>query len=103
MTSGSSFFEPFLESVRVDCFASWPKRLADLSYETGAALGILSSLHLLIYTFPDPVGQAKAVSAFADSGALRNGESPVTYSLFSVLTFPVLGLIVRALIISYAT
>ncbi|KAI9461387.1 major facilitator superfamily domain-containing protein [Boletus coccyginus] len=53
----------------------------------GAALSIPSSLRLLIHTFPDPVVQAKAVSAFAGSGAIGN----------------VLGVIIGALIVSYVT
>ncbi|KAF8554325.1 MFS general substrate transporter [Imleria badia] len=55
--------------------------------ETGAALSIPSSLRLLVHTFPDPVVQAKVVGAFAGSGTLAN----------------VLGLIIGALIIYYAT
>ncbi|KAI9461385.1 major facilitator superfamily domain-containing protein [Boletus coccyginus] len=69
----------------------------------GAALCIPPSLHLLIHTFPDPVIQAKAVSAFAGSGALGNGESLLVYSCLPDLISPVLGVIIGALIISYAT
>ncbi|KAH7886565.1 MFS general substrate transporter, partial [Phlebopus sp. FC_14] len=52
-----------------------------------ASLTIPSSLHLLVHMFPEPVAQAKAVSAFAGSGALGN----------------VLGVVIGALFISYAT
>ncbi|KAN0078474.1 Major facilitator superfamily domain containing protein [Tylopilus felleus] len=53
----------------------------------GAALSIPSSLHLLVHAFPDPVVQTKAICAFSGSGALAS----------------VLGVVIGALMISYAT
>ncbi|KAI9461390.1 major facilitator superfamily domain-containing protein [Boletus coccyginus] len=53
----------------------------------GVALSIPSALHLLIHTFPDPLVQAKSISAFAALGAIGN----------------VFGVIVGALIVSYVT
>ncbi|KIJ58604.1 hypothetical protein HYDPIDRAFT_34023 [Hydnomerulius pinastri MD-312] len=53
----------------------------------GASLTIPSSLHLLVHMFPEPVTQAKAVSAFAGSGAIGN----------------VMGVVIGALFVSYAS
>ncbi|KAJ7174348.1 major facilitator superfamily domain-containing protein [Mycena filopes] len=53
----------------------------------GGALTIPSALHLIVHMYPDPITQAKAVTAFGGMGAIGI----------------VLGLIIGALFVSYAT
>ncbi|KXN81896.1 hypothetical protein AN958_03546 [Leucoagaricus sp. SymC.cos] len=53
----------------------------------GAALTVPSALHLIIHMFPNPASQSKAIAAFGASAALGN----------------VIGLIIGALIVSYAS
>lgn len=58
-------------------------QLVDLLMRAGAALTIPSSLHMLIHTFPDPIVQAKAVSAFAGSAVVANRGSLLAHSSLS--------------------
>ncbi|KXN84040.1 hypothetical protein AN958_00529 [Leucoagaricus sp. SymC.cos] len=53
----------------------------------GAALTVPSALHLIVHMFPDPASQSQAIAAFGASAALGN----------------VIGLIIGALIVSYAS